>query len=196
MNASPTQHDSIVTHQNVITTGTNSPRTLEVNLRILSGPSLDSGVNLNTNDATLSTATGDLTSSVNLSKEKNIHCRCAKQLTPDKFLQEKRDKLPSDSNKQQTLPVPTFRSKGNSTKAVEEKVKVHTLTPVVFLPQEKLHTSTPPDLPTHDDLHILISAFNHGGRQGRSLCSLIFDTQNECREFHETNQTILSDKRR
>ena len=106
VNASPTQHDSPVTPQNVITTATNSPHTSEVNTRILSGRSLDIVINLNTNNVTLSTATGDPTSSVNLSKKKNIHCRRAKQLTLNDFLQVKdRNKLPSDNNEQQTLPV-------------------------------------------------------------------------------------------
>ena len=72
------------------------------------------GVNLNTNDATLPTATGDLVSSVNLSKEKDIHYQRAKQLTLDKFLQVKdRDKSSSNGNEQQILPVPTFHSKFN-----------------------------------------------------------------------------------
>ena len=83
---------------------------LEVNLRILSGRSLDSGVNLNTHNATLS---------------KNIHCQYTTQLTLDKFLQVKdRDKLPSDDNEQQTLPVPTIDSGGEFTEAVKEDKKI------------------------------------------------------------------------
>ena len=60
VNASPTRDDGPATRQKS-----------EVNLRILSSRSLDSGVNLNTNNATLS---------------KNIHCRRTKQLTLDDFL--------------------------------------------------------------------------------------------------------------
>ena len=78
VNASPIQHDSPVARQNVITSATNSPLTLEVHSHILSGWSLDSSVNLNTNDVTLSAATGNQASSVNLSKEKNVHCQRAK----------------------------------------------------------------------------------------------------------------------
>ena len=75
VNASPAQDDGPVPHQ-----------TSEVNLRILSGQSLDRGVNLNTNDATLS---------------KNIHCQRTKQLTLDDFLQVRdRDKLLCDNNGQ------------------------------------------------------------------------------------------------
>ena len=69
VNASTAQDDGPVPHQ-----------TLKVNLCILSVRSLDSGINLNTNDATLS---------------KNIHCQRTKQLTLDNFLLVRdRDKLP------------------------------------------------------------------------------------------------------
>ena len=109
---------------------------MEVNSCILSGRSSDIGVNLNTNDATLATATGDPASCVNLSKKKNIHCWRAKQSTLDNFLQVKdRDKLPFDGNTQQTLPVPTFRSRGKSTKVVKEEEKFYTSMPANPLPQ-------------------------------------------------------------
>ena len=111
----------------MITTATNSPRTLEANLHILSGRSLDTGINLNTNDATLS---------------KNIHYQRTKQSTLDNFLQVKdRNKLLSNDNKQQTLPVPTISSRGKSTKAVKEE-EIFTI-PRLLIPSPKKNYTDP-----------------------------------------------------
>ena len=73
VDVSPTQHNIPITHQNVISNATNSPRTSIVNLLILSGRSSDISIKLNKIDATLSTATGDPASSVDLSTGRGPH---------------------------------------------------------------------------------------------------------------------------